>query len=85
MKSCSWLFFCLCVWPLNVFAKVELVVKKSPANNAGDIRDASLMPGWGRSPGGGNGNDSTTLVWSIPWTEEPGGLQSTESQRVGQD
>ena len=28
---------------------------------------------------------SCTLAWRIPWTEEPGGLQSTESQRVGQD
>ena len=25
------------------------------------------------------------LAWRIPWTEEPGGLQSTESQRVGHD
>ena len=24
---------------------------------------------------------SSTLVWRIPWTEEPGGLQSMESQR----
>ena len=23
------------------------------------------------------------LAWKIPWTEESGGLQSTESQRVG--
>ena len=28
---------------------------------------------------------SSTLAWRIPWTEEPGGLQSTESQRVGHD
>ena len=28
---------------------------------------------------------SSFLAWRIPWTEEPGGLQSTESQRVGQD
>ena len=27
--------------------------------------------------------DSSILAWEIPWTEEPGGLQSTESQRVG--
>ena len=27
---------------------------------------------------------SSTLAWKIPWTEEPGGLQSTGSQRVGQ-
>ena len=25
------------------------------------------------------------LAWRIPWTEEPGGLQSMGSQRVGQD
>ena len=28
---------------------------------------------------------SSILAWRIPWTEEPGGLQSMESQRVGQD
>ena len=28
---------------------------------------------------------SSTLAWRIPWTEEAGGLQSTESQRVGHD
>ena len=26
---------------------------------------------------------STILAWKIPWTEEPGGLQSIELQRVG--
>ena len=26
---------------------------------------------------------SSILVWEIPWTEEPGGLQSMGSQRVG--
>ena len=28
---------------------------------------------------------SSILAWRIPWTEEPGGLQSTESQRIGSD
>ena len=28
---------------------------------------------------------SSTLAWKIPWTEEPGGLQSIGSQRVGHD
>ena len=32
-----------------------LVVKNLPAN-AGDIRDVGLIPGLGRSPGGGHGN-----------------------------
>ena len=29
--------------------------------------------------------DSSFLVWSIPWTEEPDGLQPMGSQRVGHD
>ena len=28
---------------------------------------------------------SNILAWKIKWTEEPGGLQSMESQRVGHD
>ena len=28
---------------------------------------------------------SSILAWEIPWTEEPGGLQSMRSQRVKQD
>ena len=34
---------------------MALEVKNMPAN-AGDIRDVGLIPGSGRSPGGGNGN-----------------------------
>ena len=34
---------------------------KNPSANAGDIRDAGLIPGSGRCPGGGNGN---TLQYS---------------------
>ena len=36
-------------------SQVELVVKNLPAN-AGDVRDTGLIPGLGRSPGGGHGN-----------------------------
>ena len=36
-------------------SRVALVVKNPPAN-AGDIRDMGLIPGLGRSPGGGHGN-----------------------------
>ena len=28
---------------------------------------------------------SSILAWRIPWTEEPGGLQSIRSQRIGHD
>ena len=36
-------------------SQMELLVKNLPTN-AGDLRDASLIPGSGRSPGGGHGN-----------------------------
>ena len=35
--------------------------------------------------GVGDGTHSSALAWKIPWTEEPGGLQSMGSLRVGQD
>ena len=38
-----------------------------------------------RSPGGGHGTHSSVLAWRMPWTEEPGGLQSMGLQRVGYD
>ena len=50
--------------------------------NAGDARNASSMPGSGRSPGAGNGTHSSVLAWEIPWTKKPGGLQSNESDRT---
>ena len=42
-------------------------------------QDEGWILGSGRSPGAGNGNPSNIFVWKIPWTEEPGGLQSMGS------
>ena len=54
--------------------------------NAGDIRDMGSIPGSGRFPGGGHSNPlQYSCLWRIPWTEEPGGLRSMGSQRVGHD
>ena len=39
----------------------------------------------GRSPGGGMATHFIILAWRIPWTEEPDGLQSMDSQRVRHD
>ena len=33
----------------------------------------------------GMATHSSMLAWRIPWTEKPGGLQSTGSQTVGND
>ena len=63
---------------------VALVVKNLPAN-AGDIKNLGLISAWGISPGGGHETHSSILAQRIPRTEEPGGLQSTRSQRIGHD
>ena len=59
-----------------------LVVKNSPAK-AGDLRDAGSISGQEDPLEEGMATHSSMLAWSIPWTEGPGGLQSTGSQRVG--
>ena len=56
---------------------------KNPLANAGDTGYVGLISGSGKSSGEGNGNISSIISWRIPWTEEPGGLQSMGSQRVG--
>ena len=53
---------------------------KESACNAGD---PGLIHGSGRSPGEGNGYNSSLLAWRIRWIEEPGGLQSMGLQRFG--
>ena len=55
---------------------------KEYACNAGDL---GLIPGLGRSPGGGHGYPPVFLPGESPWTEEPGRLQSMGSQRVRHD
>ena len=45
----------------------------------------ALILSLGRPPGGGHDNPLTILAWEIPWTEEPGRLQSIGSQRGGHD
>ena len=58
---------------------------KEPTCQCGDVRDASLIPVLGRFPGVGSSNPLQYSCWKIPWTEEPGRLQSIGSQRVGRD
>ena len=45
--------------------------------------DEGSIPGSGRSPGGGQSTHFNILVWRIPWSEEPGDLQSMGSQSIG--
>ena len=58
---------------------VALVVKNLPAR-AGDVKDMGQFLGPEDPLVEGIAIHSSILAWRIPWTEEPGGLQSRESQ-----
>ena len=65
------------------FYPLKIVIKNPPAS-AGDVRDVGSIPGSGRSPGRGNGNQLQYSCLGNPMDrKEPGGLRYTGSQRVG--
>ena len=66
----------------QIYIRASLVVqmiKNLPAMQETWIR------GWEDPLEKGMATRSTVLAWTIPWTEEPGGLQSMGSLRVGHD
>ena len=57
------------------------MVKNVPAMQETGVRSL----GWEDPLEKGMATHSNILAWKIPWMEEPGGLQSMGSQRVGHD
>ena len=58
---------------------------KDPPASAGDATDSGFDLGREDSLEKELATHSSVLTWRIPWTEEPGGLQSTGSRRVRHD
>ena len=58
---------------------------KESACSVGDARDMGSIPELGRSLEQEMATHSSILAWKISWTEEPGGLWSLWSHRVGHD
>ena len=56
-------------------------IKRLPAKQETRVRSL----GWEDPLEKEMATQSSILAWRIPWTEEPGGLQSMRSQRVGRD
>ena len=54
------------------------MVKKLPAS-VGDARDPGSIPGWGRSPGGGNGHP---LQYSCRGAHSPGGHKESDTTEL---
>ena len=55
---------------------------KNPSANAGDAGDAGWILSQEDKLKEEMATHSSILAWEIPWTEEPGGLQSKGLQRV---
>ena len=59
---------------------------KESACSARDTGDVNSIPGLGKIPWReGMATHSSILAGKIPWTKEPGSLQSMRSQRVGHE
>ena len=71
----------LCVY---IWTSPHELMSKNPSVNAREIRDVASISRSGRSPGGRHSNPLQYACLDIPWTEEPGKLQS-RLQRVGHD
>ena len=56
---------------------------KNPPASAEDTGDMGLIPDLERFPEKEMAIEFNILTWRIPWTEEPGRLQSMGSERVG--
>ena len=66
------------LFQLHLWASQAVLVVKNPPANAGDLSQEDPLEEE-------MATHSSILAWRIPWTEEPGGLQSIRSQRVGHD
>ena len=70
---------------LLVLASVSSSTKYETEGKDEMRAEAEIRQGLRRSTEKAMAPHSSTLAWKIPWTEEPGGLQSMESLRVGLD
>jgi len=60
-------------------------VVKNPPANAGDTGDVVQSLGQEDSLEKETATHSSIFAWEIPWTEEPGRLESMGSKRLGHD
>ena len=85
---------CVCCIQTNSVLRVHLWVQFVPKffgwpggsdskESACSAGDPGSTPGLVRSPGEGNGYPLQHSCLENPWTEEPGGLESMELQRIG--
>ena len=72
-------------FPLNATGLPRWLSGKESSCNAGDTGDAGSIPELEDPVEEGMATHSSILAWRIPWREEPAGLQSMGSERLGHD
>ena len=83
--SCREESMCICFWNMGLKTQTGSLVAQK-VKNLPALQVAKLCPlGHEDSLEKGMVTHSNILAWRIPWTEQPGGLQTTGSQRVGHD
>ena len=76
----------MCIYSIHMYIYMQASQVAQWVKNLTVMQEMQFLPMGGEDP---LEKDMEThcsiLAWKIPWTEEPGGLQSIESQRVGRD
>ena len=73
-------WFCLLSYIYSYIFILGLPGGSDSKESAFNVGDQGSVPASGRFPAKDMENHCSILAWRIPWTEEPGGLQSTASQ-----
>ena len=86
VRVCARVYVCVCVYThaMEWASQVAQLVKNLPAMQETQEIPVWLLD-WEDPLEEGMATHSSVLAWRIPWTEEPGGLQSIGLQRVGHD
>ena len=61
---------------MNKMGANQVAHGRNPPASVGNARDMGSVPRLERSPDNELATHSSILAWRIPWTEEPGGLES---------
>ena len=90
---CRYLYVCVYLYDVYIYTQIYMYIHIYVAPLVTQMVKclSTMWETWVRSLGKEDPPEkempihSSTIAWKIPWTEEPGRLQSMGSQRVGHD
>ena len=78
--TCVYVYTCMCMCAC-VYVYMDCPRASDGKESASNTGDQGSFPGWDNPLEKKMASHCSILAWSISWTEEPGGLQSTGLQR----